>query len=148
MSEPANPDHAAKRGAALANAGKAGEAVAVYVDAAKAFGDPSFLTRAGYALMAAGEHQKAVKEFTAAIKAFGDTGNPASVADAYKGRGMSHRWLRDPKAAIDDLTKAIDLSGGTDGQMYQERGHAHTEKRPHTAATVLRISWIVSGSFS
>jgi tetratricopeptide (TPR) repeat protein len=115
----------------LMGAGKPTAAAEVFLDAANKTGNPAFLTKAGLALTAAGDFKQAVKLYADAIRGFGDRGSPTDVAVAYMGRGVCHRELKQFKDAIDDLSKAIDLTGGKNGHAYLERGLAH---RAHGSA--------------
>lgn len=122
---PWNQNHVLQLGNALIGAGKSGAAVQVFVEAAKKTGNPIFLSKAGVANLAAGDFKEAVKMYTVAIKAFGDRGHPNDLATAYFGRGIGNRELKNYKEAIDDQSKAIDLSNGKNGVAYLERGRAY-----------------------
>lgn len=132
--DPANQWHVVNWGAALIGAGKAGQAAELFVEAARTYGNPVFLTKAGHALSKAGDPKQAVKLYTDALKGFGDKGHPLDVADAYHGRGVAQRELKNTKEAIDDLSKAIDLSGGKNGWFYIDRGDAHADAGQTNAA--------------
>lgn len=132
--DPAEPNYIAKLGSALINSGRAVKAAELYIEAAQKYGNPVFLTKAGIALIAAGDHKQGARLFTEALKGFGDRGQPADVALAYQGRGICQRELKNYKEAIDDLTKAIDLSNGKNGWDYLERGRAYLANGQANAA--------------
>lgn len=132
--DPANPGHLMALGNCLLNGGKPGKAAEVFVEAANKWGNPLFLSKAGAALLAAGDPKQAVKLYSEAIKGFGDKGRPADVASAYMGRGVAQRELKNYKEAVDDLTKAIDLTGGKNGHAYLERGLANQANGQGNAA--------------
>lgn len=132
--DPANPGHAMALGNTLVRLGQSVKAAELFVEAANKWGNPVFLNRAGIALLAGGEFKSAAKVFSEAIKGFGDRGKPSDVAMAYQGRGVAQRELKNYKDAIDDCTKAIDLTGGKDGYPYLERGLAHQANGQGNAA--------------
>lgn len=132
--DPVRPSYVMGVGNSLLRMGQAGKAADVFVEAANKWGNPVFMTKAGLALLAAGDHKTAVKAFGEAIKGFGDRGKPSDVAMAYQGRGVAQRELKNYKEAIDDLTKAIDLTGGKSGYEYLERGLAYQANGQANAA--------------
>ena len=132
--DPANSGYLMGLGNCLLNGGKPVKAAEVFVEAANRYGNPVFLTKAGSALLASGDAKQAVKLYTDAIKAFGDKGSAVNVASAYMGRGIAQKELKNYKEAADDLTKAIDLTGGKNGYAYLERGLAYQANGQGNAA--------------
>jgi len=132
--EPWNPEYPSKVGNAMFNFGKPLVAAEIYLGAAQKFGNPVFLRRASAALLEAKEHKQSVKIASEALKAYGDKGAASEYALLYWIRGVSQRELKNAKDAIDDLTKAIDYSGGKNGMMYLDRGLAHQTNGASNAA--------------
>jgi tetratricopeptide (TPR) repeat protein len=132
--DPANPGYVMGLGNSLLRLGQAGKAAEVFVEGANRWGNPVFLSKAGSALLAAGDAKQAVKLYSEAIKGFGDKARPTDVASAYMGRGIAQRELKSYKEAIDDLTKAIDLTGGKNGYAYLERGLVYQANGQSNAA--------------
>lgn len=124
--EPTNGYYITLWGDTLHAAGKYEAAAGLFLEAAEKFNnDPVFLYKAADAVMLGGDAKKAYKLFDAAVKGFGPNSRASDVAVAYTGRGMCQRMLKNYQEAVDDLTKAIQLSGGKAGGIYRQRGLTH-----------------------
>lgn len=120
---PTNDYYVTLWGDTLQAAGKFEAAAGLFLEAAEKFNnDPVFLYKAADAVMLGGDVKKAYKLFDAAVKGFGPNGRASDVAVAFTGRGMCQRVLKNYQESVDDLTKAIELSGGKAGGVYRQRG--------------------------
>lgn len=103
-------------------------------------GVPLYTSNLGEALRLGGKHDAAVKAFTATIerrKKLQDSGVtiwPFIAAGDYYSRAQSWLALKRYKDAIEDLTKAIELTDGTAGLIFAERASAFEARGEKDAA--------------
>jgi tetratricopeptide (TPR) repeat protein len=116
----------------------AAEAFAIAVNASK--GVPLYLGNMSEALRLAGKHDLAIKGFTKALDAWkplevsGVKFSPVKIADDLAGRAQSRIALKQYKEAIDDLTKALDLTDRKIASYFLTRAAAYEGLGEETAA--------------
>lgn len=137
---PANAGYANSCGLALYAAGKYDAAAKVFAEAAKRSGDhPLHVSNAADALRMAGNHKLAIDLYTLALEKWLDkdaryTPAPGNLAFSYAGRGMSQGRLKQPQKAVEDLSKAIEVTGGKVAWHFAERADAHAALGNRAAA--------------
>ena len=132
---PWNPEYPNELGVTLLGMGKITQAVEAFIAAVDASnGHPLYLTNLGNAQRQGGDFKGAVKAYGEAIKGWGEKAPAALVALSYAGRGVANRELKLYREAIEDLSKAIDLSGGRVASHYLERALAHKAAGTDNAA--------------
>jgi tetratricopeptide (TPR) repeat protein len=132
---PRNPAFANSLGLALAQMGKFDDALVEIRRAVQLSGNnPVYLTSLGEVQSRAGKHKDAANSFSQALSILGDNGLPLTRATAFAGRGTASRHLELYRDAIDDLSKAIDLTQGKVAAFYLERARVHKARGDDAAA--------------